>query len=63
VRPQSLFPCEHSVLQETFTKKVARAKDRKDGLFADFINNGQLYPTLLNVQDILGRIASNINLL
>jgi len=49
--------------QATLTKKVARGKDRHDGLFASLIDNGQFYPAILDVQDIPSRVTLSVDLL
>jgi len=49
--------------QTCLAKKVARGKNCHDGFFAGLVDNGQLYFAILNVVDILSRIALRINLL
>src|SRR5579864_3153915 len=58
-RPHTHILC----CQTPFTEKLAWGQDCHDGLFADLIHNGQSYPAILDVEDVLGRFTLRVDLL
>ena len=47
--------------EASFTEEISRAEHRHHRLFAHFIYNAKFYAALLNVQNVVGRIALRID--